>query len=75
MSAQSERSHLYVVGGKRIKALSEKVAIPNSSTITLQVVNGVLVDSTVNARHEDCLELMSGLLMAQTALVRKMQNP
>ncbi|KVO11751.1 hypothetical protein WJ73_19590 [Burkholderia ubonensis] len=74
MSAKKERSHLYVVGGRSVKELSQEVAVPNSSTITLTVVNGQLVSSQVNARPEDCLELMSGLLMAQTALVRRMQG-
>ena len=74
VSAHCEISHLYVVVVKKVKTLSERVAVPNSSTITLQVIDGVLVDSSVNARPEDCLELMAGLLMAQTALVRKMQG-
>ncbi|WP_175837064.1 hypothetical protein [Burkholderia anthina] len=74
MSAKNERSHLYVVGGRKVKELSQEVALPNTSTITLSVVDGRLVSSQVNARLEDCLELLNGLLIAQTAVVRKMQG-
>ncbi len=74
MGTKNERSHLYVVGGQEIKELSDEVAVPDSSTMTLQVRNGRIVASQINARPEDCLEMMSGLLMLQTALVRKMQG-
>lgn len=64
--------HLNVVRNEASPATS--LPRENASSILLEITGGMLVTCRVDARIEDCGELLRGILMAQTAILCKMRD-
>ncbi|WP_115104011.1 hypothetical protein [Paraburkholderia lacunae] len=72
MSKLKKRTHLRIVRNEA--SPSPPLPQENAPAIVIEVKDGMLVTCQVDARIEDCGELLAGILMAQTAILCKMRN-
>lgn len=71
MNKSKKRNHLRVVRSEAAPVISVKHE--NAPSIVIEVTDGMLVTCQVEASVDDCGELLRGILMAQVAILRKMQ--
>ena len=72
MNNPKSPTHLRIVPREAPPAISRPHE--NASCVRLEIAGGMLVTCQVDARSEDCGELLRGIVAAQRAILRKMQG-